>query len=221
MTTVQKGLRISAALIAANFCGVPAESADIGFEVASIRPHAPPLRTIMGLSLSGQRITLEGYTIPQLIMEAYNLKGMWQISIEALRSRSDLLGVYYDVIGRAPGDIAPNRDAFRAMLQTLLAERFQLTIHREMKETPVYALVRGKSELKLKNGTSEAECAINVGVVTGGQSYSFSNSTIDKLTDLMRKDIVDRPVIDKTELGGKYTFRIVATPSYISRNQPI
>jgi hypothetical protein len=44
------------------------------FEVASIRPHTAPLHTIMGRTISGPRVTLEGYTIPQLIMEAYGLR---------------------------------------------------------------------------------------------------------------------------------------------------
>jgi uncharacterized protein (TIGR03435 family) len=37
-----------------------------------------------------------------------------------------------------------------AMLQTLLADRFQLAIHREQKIGPTYALVPVKSGLKIK-----------------------------------------------------------------------
>jgi hypothetical protein len=50
------------------------------FEVASIRPHQGPLRTIMGFDSSGPRLRLEGYTLLGLIMEAYNLRN-YQVSM--------------------------------------------------------------------------------------------------------------------------------------------
>ena len=82
------------------------------FEVASIRPHTPPLHTIMGRTISGPRVTLEGYTVPQLIMEAYGLKGIWQLSFATMRGQSDLLNDYYDIAARAPGDAVPTRDEY-------------------------------------------------------------------------------------------------------------
>jgi uncharacterized protein (TIGR03435 family) len=42
-----------------------------------------------------------------------------------------------------------NENQLRPMLQTLLAERFKLAIHRESKEMPVYDLVQGKNGAKL------------------------------------------------------------------------
>ncbi len=189
------------------------------FEVASIRPHTAPLHTIMGRTVSGPRITLEGYTVPQLIMEAYNLKGIWQLSLAPLRGQSDLLNDYYDIAARAPGDAAPTRDESRKMLQTLLADRFHLSVHRESKELPVYALLVGKNGPKLKASTADGKCAVNVGVVTGGQSYALSNCTIGVLVDLLGNGLVDRPVIDNTQLTGKYDFRLAAMPDFMSRNR--
>jgi uncharacterized protein (TIGR03435 family) len=189
------------------------------FEVASIRPHTAPLHTIMGRKISGPRVTLEGYTVPQLIIEAYGLKGIWQLSLAAVSGQSDLLNVYYDIAARAPGETAITKDESRKMLQTLLADRFQLSIHRETKELPVYALLIGKNGPKLKASATDADCAVHVSAVTGGQSYSLSNCTIDVLVDLLGNGLVDRPVIDKTQLTEKYDFRLAAMPDFMSRNR--
>ena len=41
------------------------------------------------------------------------------------------------------------------MLQSLLAERFKLAIHRENKEQPVFALVEGKNGQKLQAAAAD------------------------------------------------------------------
>src|SRR5262249_40566013 len=56
------------------------------------------------------------------------------------------LGIY-DVEGEAAGAHPPAE--LKVMLQTLLAERFNLKLHREMREIPVERLVTGK-DLKLR-----------------------------------------------------------------------
>src|SRR5215208_7404433 len=64
----------------------------------------------------------------------------------------------------APADIArltdEQRNALdglvRKRLQALLAERFQLAVHRDKKELPVYALVVTKNGHKLKESTADA-----------------------------------------------------------------
>jgi uncharacterized protein (TIGR03435 family) len=100
------------------------------------------------------------------------------------------------------------------MLQTLLADRFHLSIHRETKELPVYALPIAKNGPKLKSGTADGECAVHVSAVTGGQSYSLSNCTIDVLVDLLGNGLVDRPVTDRTQLTAKYDFHLAAMPDF-------
>jgi uncharacterized protein (TIGR03435 family) len=51
------------------------------FEVASIKPHQGPLSRIMDFKVSGSRVTLEGYSVFLLILDAYHLKGSYQISL--------------------------------------------------------------------------------------------------------------------------------------------
>jgi uncharacterized protein (TIGR03435 family) len=46
------------------------------------------------------------------------------------------------------------------MLQSLLAERFKLAVHRENKEQPVYALVEGKNGQKLQAAAADADAPL-------------------------------------------------------------
>jgi len=63
----------------------------------------------------------------------------------------------FDVIAKVPEGSAP--DAVKPMLQTLLAERFKLVIHKETKPLPTFALVAGKKpQLKPADGTEETGC---------------------------------------------------------------
>jgi uncharacterized protein (TIGR03435 family) len=190
------------------------------FEVASVRPHAGPLHSIMDLKISGPRVTLGAYDIAQLVMEAYHLKGMWQVSFATFPGSDDQRSVYYDIVARASDGASNSREEFRKMLQALLADRFKLSLHREQKQTPVYALVPGKNASKLKEHTGDGDCSVNVSVVTGGQSYEFSNCSIDSLVSVLGNGIVDRPVIGRTGLTGKYDMRFVATPAFIRQKQP-
>src|SRR5438067_6263949 len=89
------------------------------FEVASIRPHAPPFHTIMGLKISGPRATLEAYNVQQLVQEAYGLRGGWQISWAAFPGRDKLREIYYDIAARASGAGTLGREEFRQMLRAL------------------------------------------------------------------------------------------------------
>lgn len=50
----------------------------------------------------------------------------------------------YNIVGKAAGPVN-DQAQFRLMMQSLLAERFQLMVHRENREMSVYALVVGKS----------------------------------------------------------------------------
>jgi uncharacterized protein (TIGR03435 family) len=65
------------------------------------------------------------------------------------------------------------KEMLHAMMQSLLAERCKLAVHREMREKPVYALVVGKNGPKLQEAESVSPAAIlakhpNVGAIPGG-----------------------------------------------------
>jgi hypothetical protein len=67
---------------------------------------------------------------------------------------------YYDVEARAEGDRARTRDEFRPMLQTLLADRFKLKLHRAAKQMPVYALAVRSDGPKFRESAPTPQKAI-------------------------------------------------------------
>src|SRR5207245_11222603 len=67
----------------------------------------------------------------------------------------------YDIVAKLPPN--SSRDQIPLMLQTLLAERFKLTLHREKKVMPVYALVAGKNGSKLHPADTAAGLRISMG----------------------------------------------------------
>src|ERR1700733_11279397 len=63
----------------------------------------------------------------------------------------------FDVIAKAPNDLSG--EALRAMLQTLLADRFGLLVHHDTKPMPAYVLTAGKSpRVKQSDGVGEGGC---------------------------------------------------------------
>lgn len=186
------------------------------FEVASVKPHDGPLHTMRGFSSSGARLTLEGDLPVYLIMEAYNLK-IYQVSFAVPEPER----IYYDIFARAEGDGVPSRSEFRQMLQTLLADRFKLKVHRETKEMPVYALLVGKNGPKFKESASDAVSAGRGGPNGRNQYIARTKATMEDLAqDIGNSFLVGRPVLDKTGLTGTYGYRIEATPQAWIDNNP-
>jgi len=188
------------------------------FEVASIRENPGPWHVRMGYTASGPRLTLESWVVSELIAEAYGLKGYRVIIPDSLRS---VVGTVYDTMAKAEGDGAPTRIEFRQMLQAMLADRFRLTAHREMREMPVYAMVIGKNGIKFKESAPDELPKQFHGVYGRNQSIELVQGTMDVLAEgIPRSLFIDRPVVDETGLTGKYDIKLEATPEFRINNNP-
>jgi uncharacterized protein (TIGR03435 family) len=107
------------------------------------------------------------------------------------------------------------RDEFRPMLRSLLAERFNLRVHRESREILVYALVVGKPGVKFKESDPAATERTQIGVNGRNQNIMAKKASMDDLAGLIRNAFgVDRPVVNRTELAGNYEFKLEATPEF-------
>ncbi len=184
------------------------------FEVASVKPHQGPLTRIADFRASGPRLSLEGYSASFLILEAYRVRN-YQLS---LASANLPAYDYYDIEAKAEGDGFPRRDEFREMLKTLLADRFKLKIHREIREMPVYELTVDKNGPRLKPASGDGECASRIGPVhpeDRNYRYQFTNCTLTPLVDTLQ---ADRPILDKTGLTARYGITMFATPDFRLRD---
>ena len=102
-----------------------------------------------------------------------------------------------------------------AMLRTLLAERFKLTFHTEPKEFSVYALMVAKNGARLKESTAppdESPRLINTVFPGDRIVLPARNATMPQFASMLQRAVLDRPVLDKTNLPGKYDFDLEWTP---------
>jgi uncharacterized protein (TIGR03435 family) len=152
------GKVILAAVVSAflAFAQTPASDKSVTFEVASIKPAQPPKpdgqgRILMRGPRGGPgsndpgRIDYPFVTLKYLLTTAYNVKN-YQIS-----GPSWLDSERFDITATMPPNTT--KEQFQIMLQNLLADRFQMSVHREKKELPMYSLVVTKAG-KLKESTT-------------------------------------------------------------------
>jgi uncharacterized protein (TIGR03435 family) len=139
----------------------------------------------------------------------------------------------FDISATLPGGVPTTQ--IPEMMQRLLEDRFQVKIHREKKDFPVYALEVAKGGLKMQESAPDldpananAKAPLNItGSGSGqgisvnlgrGSSYTFSNNKFEAKRLTMAAVVAtlerftDRPMIDMTDLKGSYDFALEVTP---------
>jgi uncharacterized protein (TIGR03435 family) len=125
------------------------------FEVATIKPAGPNAvayapRGGPGSNDPGQ-ISYRGYSPRELIMIAYGLRQPYQ-----MLGPDWLEKERFDLTAKVPA--GATKDQVGLMVRSLLAARFNLEVHPETKNLPIYELTVAKGGLKLRvtSGSTEA-----------------------------------------------------------------
>jgi uncharacterized protein (TIGR03435 family) len=122
----------------------------------------------------------------------------------------------FDVIATAPNNTP--QETVRLMLQNLLADRFKLILHEEMKPLPVFALVAGNGKLKLRepNGSGDAACLSKREQGTIPYlAVSCRNMSMDEFAQTLRgisAPYINSPILDRSGLKGEWDFDFRFTP---------
>ncbi|HWW96147.1 MAG TPA: TIGR03435 family protein [Edaphobacter sp.] len=180
------------------------------FEVATIKPVDPDAKAGRYIIMQGNnRFVEKAYTLKLLIAAAYDLNPR-TISGGPGWIESD----HYDILAVTPGEVRPSHDEQMSMLRNLLADRFKLTFHREQKVFSIYELTVAKSGPKLKPSTAAPDdpSALISTVYPQRIVMPARNATMSDLARLMQRAILDRPVVDKTGLSGRYDFDLEWAP---------
>jgi uncharacterized protein (TIGR03435 family) len=222
LTAILRRAASGVALLAVSLGSPQAHAQGKTFEIVSIRQNVSQQRHgPMNLAPGPDGFRGEAQQLMNLLLTAYTPKagGLFLNNIDNLPDwgNSDR----YDIDARiADADRAAWQDPknqpamLQDMLQTMLADRFKLVVHREMKEKPVYELVVAKSGVKFQETTpDEPHPAGNTlpggGVMEerpGGATHMY-NFSMGLLAALLT-DKSDRTVLDKTGLPGRYSFDI-------------
>jgi uncharacterized protein (TIGR03435 family) len=180
------------------------------FEVATIKPVDPDAKAGRYIIMQGaNRFVEKAYTLKLLIAAAYDLNPR-TISGGPGWIESD----HYDIVAVTPGEVRPTHDEQMAMLRNLLTDRFKLAFHREEKVFSLYELEVAKSGPKIKSSTAPPDDppALISTVYPQRIVMPARNVTMNDLTRLMQRAILDRPVVDKTGLTGRYDFDLEWAP---------
>jgi uncharacterized protein (TIGR03435 family) len=146
------------------------------------------------VSFSPGNVTARNATIKDIVIAAYRVRD-FQVSGPSIIGSSR-----YDIRARITDPAST--DLQRLMLQTLLADRFHLTLHRETRDLSVYALALGKNP-SFPKSKHEGESSFKI----VGANMMFLNFTMEKLAAFLSVR-GDRPVIDETGLEGQYDLTV-------------
>ena len=197
------------------------------FDVASVKVSGPQSKRDAGggpgTSDPG-RYHFNSATLRDLIATAYYVRFFRIVSKVPLDQGT------FDVVAKVP--VGATRDQFRKMIQSLLAERFHLKLHRESRVFPAWELTVAKSGSKLKESMVSTEPEPMSGPAKVGEDgfpvlapdkpgfvrmfttvdgfvvgrFSAQQQPVSVLTVSFGLD--DPPIVDKTGLTGKYDFKL-------------
>ena len=225
---------MAAALLAApNFVAAQVGSAPTAPATdAAARPYAFDVVSIRPAPAGGQPhfgATQTGYQATNLSLMASVLMAYLPLSGEAYYTGGRIKGAPdwaqsepYTIEAKVAEQDLPawqkpdeQKVMLRAMLQTMLADRLKLVVHRESRKMPVYELVLGKGGPQFRESTSDAPHPSGISLPSGGtllpsrdgQTLTFYDVPMASLTPVLA-NFAGRPVQDKTGLTGRYDLTL-------------
>ena len=208
------------------------------FEVVSIKRGSLqtaglpfPLR---GFRLQGERWTASRVTLRELIHVAHAAEG-FAMPGRTVGGPPWIDKDRFDIVAKAPA--RPSREELAAMIQGLLEDRFQVVLHTESRELPVFALIAARRDGKLgpRLRQSTVDCEKLVAQNTGRQATTrpqepsgrpicgvtrifgppnriVGGSTRMKEFASILAETLERPVIDQTGLAGAFDVDLEYSP---------
>jgi uncharacterized protein (TIGR03435 family) len=190
------------------------------FETASVKPSdSGSLNS--GFRAAGEQFTATHVSLSALITVAYQLR----IHDERLPLLPEWAQTAkYTVIAKAPAGVrlsVPNLipdggepSTVALMVRGLLADRFRLRMHADKRSMPGYALVMARRDRKL--GPDLIDCAMlsdptKCGIRSPGMRFVGDGFSMARLGNMLSL-IVQRPVVDRTELQGAYDITLDYVP---------
>ena len=175
------------------------DASPVRFEVASVKPSDGGLFAISPYGLN--RFSVRNVTLTLLISLAYDVN-----DADVVAGPASHVSELYEVEAKAEDGVSLSKENLQPRLRALLAERFHLVAHREVKSVAGYRLVVVKGRAKLK--PSEA-AASNPFIFLGGLRAAAAST--DVLAGML-SSVVGRPVVNETHLTGTYEIALEYSP---------
>lgn len=188
------------------------------FEVASVRPNSSDEPPSLALPPSGA-VVATNVPLQNLIINAHGVPAFRVVGAPDWIERER-----FDIAARPPDGADPGQ--VLSMMRALLADRFNLRVHRETREMPIYTLVLARHDGRLgpnmkPAGTDcstigsatplppspDSPCAGLMGVGPAGGTIVSIGQPLRRLTSALSM-AVSRTVIDRTGLEGPFDVRL-------------
>jgi uncharacterized protein (TIGR03435 family) len=176
-----------------------------GFEVATIKP-SPPNRPGKNFGFRGGHFMSRNTNLNDLIAFAYGLHSKQIVDAPAWFG-TDL----YDIEGKPDVEGRPSPTQMQTMVQGLLTDRFQLKFHHDKRELSVYVISVASGGPKMTKSTAGPDDPIGFGL-RGLGDLVVRNLTMAGFATWMQSGVMDKPVVDETELSDRYDFTLKWTP---------
>ena len=207
---MRQGAQLLVASVLLVIAGVAAgqgQKSRLTFDVATIHPSKR--QSNMGIIKSTDDGT--GYTVHNATVKVI-MSVIYRTPIGRIVGGPDWFSTtQFDIEAKA--DHAYNIDDLNAMFQNLLADRFGLKFHTEMKPSQVYELVIDESGLKMKADTSAGSS--NTPIMPSGMGqFVGTRVPMEYLCRFLGEQMrhAPLPVIDKTGLTETYDFTLTFVP---------
>ena len=221
---MRSAIRAGITVIAATAV-VAAQSAQPAFEVASVKENTS-VSDRGGPGSTPGRFRVTNSPLRFILLDAFHV-----MDHQLIGSPEWTESARYDITATYPADVARSEDDTRAMLRTLLADRFGLVTHRETREMPMYALMLARkdgtlgpqlvrSSIDCEQWLAEKRPQLGAGssspVAPGGKRpvcqllatrrfITAGTQTMQQLTGPLQA-FTGRPVVDRTGLTGAFDF---------------
>jgi uncharacterized protein (TIGR03435 family) len=181
-----------------------AADADPGFDVATIKLTPTDFR---GKGFGGPPGTFNtrGTTLNDLIMYAYRVHTRQIIGAPDWWDT-----VRFDITAKPDTPGQPSEKQNEMMMQKLLASRFGLKFHLDNREISAYVLTVAKGGPKLDKSEANPDDGIGFNFRGLGELF-YRNITMPEFASWMQT-VLDRPVVDRTELQGRFDGKLKWNP---------
>ena len=190
------------------------------FEVAVIKPVPPHTRT--NVQVNGHEFSIGGGTMQFLIMYSYDVSEAALVDIPPW-----FLTTRFAITAKIPVDPAAKNnnvdlEDVKAMLRSLLADRFSLKVHEEVRPEDGPVLVAAGPKLKKAADTEIRPTCFN-GPGPDGKDPRVANPALLRLITCQNVSMAEfaerfsslfnyrTPVVDGTGLSGRYDLQLVFT----------
>jgi uncharacterized protein (TIGR03435 family) len=184
-----------------------AADADPAFDVATIKPNDSGATSIQQLTMNGRDFRVRAASLADLISFTY------AVQVKQIVGAPDWFTKdRYDLSAVPDTEGAPNDKQIRTMMKKLLADRFKLKFHEEKRDMGAFVLTVADAA-KLKPTEIQGSLpGLGFRPMNGNLQFIARNATIDDVKSLLQVLVLDRPVVDRTGLTGKYDITATFTP---------